>query len=96
MKVYISKTINSARMFVKPEDSVTLNEPTFLVNHREAIEATIVFSPNTKSMVTISYQKNCLVNLFPHITLNKHVIKADLPISTNTMSLFWISWAVTD
>jgi len=29
MKVYISKSINSAHMFVKPEDPVTSNEPTF-------------------------------------------------------------------
>jgi len=43
MKVYVSKSINSARVFVKPEDPMKLNEPTFAVN-RETIEATFVFS----------------------------------------------------
>jgi len=41
MKVYVSKSINGACVFVKPEDPVTLNEPTFSVNQRETIEATL-------------------------------------------------------
>ena len=39
----------SACMFIKPGDTVTSNEPIFPINHRETIEATLVFSPNIKS-----------------------------------------------
>jgi len=40
MKVYVSKSINSARLFVKLEDSVTSTEPTFTIN-RESHNLTI-------------------------------------------------------
>ena len=50
MKVYTGKSINSARVFVKPEDPVTSNGPTILVNPRGTIEATLAFSPNIKSI----------------------------------------------
>ena len=50
MKIYVSKSINSAHVFVKPEDLVTTNEPTFPIHYGETIEATLVFSPNIKSI----------------------------------------------
>ena len=41
VKVYISKSLNSARVFVKTEDSVKSSEPTFPIYHRETTEATL-------------------------------------------------------
>ena len=50
MKVFVSKSIDSAHLFVKPEDPAIANEPTFSVKPRETIEVTLVFSPNIKSI----------------------------------------------
>ena len=49
MKVYVSKSIDSARVFVNLEDPVTSNEPTFPVNPGETIETTLVFSQKISS-----------------------------------------------
>ena len=42
IKVYVSKSVDSAGMFCKPENPDTSNEPIFSINHRETIEATLI------------------------------------------------------